>query len=141
MARIDPYMSFRFKIEIDGITEGGFTEVSGLQARTEVEDFREGGVNHFTHKLPKETKFENLVLKKGLADSEELWKWHREVVSGKFKRKDVTIVMYKNTSDENAQRWRFQKAFPIKWTGPDFKAEGNTVAFETLELAHHGYAA
>ena len=66
---VDPYMSFRFKILIDGIIEGGFTEVSGLQATTQVEDFIEGGVNTYVRKLPKETTFENLVLKKGLADS------------------------------------------------------------------------
>ena len=59
MARTDPYFAFRFRIVIEGIIEGGFTELSGLQATTQVEDFKEGGVNNYVHKLPKETTYEN----------------------------------------------------------------------------------
>ena len=35
-------------------------------------------------------------------------------------------------------RWNFVNAWPTKWDGPDFNAEGNDVAIETLELAHEG---
>lgn len=137
---MDPYFSYRFKIVITGIIEGGFTELSGLQITTQTEDFREGGVNDFVHKLPKETTFNNLVLKKGLGDLTTLWMWHRSVVTGVFKRMPVTIFMFKDRSDSIAHTWSFKDAYPVKWSGPDFKADGSTVAFETLELAHHGYA-
>jgi len=141
---VDPYMSFRFRIVIDGIIEGGFTEVSGLQATTQVEDFIEGGVNNFVRKLPKETTFENLILKKGLADSVKLYKWHKDVIVGKITRATVHIYLLKDRqkkdSSEIAYQWSFKEAFPIKWTGPDFKSDGNAVAFESLEISHHGYA-
>ena len=32
----------------------------------------------------------------------------------------------------------FVNAWPAKWDGPDFNAEGNDIAIETLELAHEG---
>ena len=137
--RIDPYFGFKFRISIQGIIEGGFSELSGLQVTTQVEDFVEGGLNTFVHKFPKETTFANLVLKKGLADSKELWQWHRDVIINNFIRRDVQIFLFKNNTDEIAQQWSFKKAFPVKWLGPEFKADSNTVAFETLELAHHGY--
>jgi len=137
---MDPYFSFRFRIVIEGIIEGGFTELSGLQVTTQTEDYREGGVNDFVHKLVKETTFNNLVLKKGLADSTTLWRWHRDVVAGKIKRAPVTILMLKDRLDEIAHTWSFKDAYPVKWSGPDFKADGSAVAFETLEIAHHGYA-
>lgn len=140
--RIDPYFGFRFRIAIQGIIEGGFAEFSGLQATTQVEDFIEGGVNTYVHKFPKETTFENLVLKKGLADSTILWQWHRDVIMNNFRRRDVQIFLLKDFIDPNgavAQQWSFRKAYPVKWTGPEFKTESNTVAFETIELAHHGY--
>ena len=141
MARVDPYLGFRFRIEIDGIIEAGFAEVSGLQATTQVEDFREGGVNDFVHKFVKETTFDNLVLKKGLADTKTLWQWHRDVVAGKIERKTVNIIMIKDQSqNDEAHRWSFKEAFPVKWTGPDLKADSNAVVFETLEITHHGYA-
>lgn len=137
---MDPYFSFRFRIVIEGIIEGGFTELSGLQVTTQTEDYREGGVNDFVHKLVKETTFNNLVLKKGLADSTTLWKWHRDVVAGKIQRASVTIIMLKDRFDAVAHTWSFKDAYPVKWSGPDFKADGSAVAFETLEIAHHGYA-
>lgn len=135
--RVDPYFGFKFRISIRGIIEGGCSEFSGLQVTTQVEDFIEGGVNTFVHKFPKETTFANLVLKKGLADSEALWKWHKDVILNKFERHDVQIFLMNN--DKDVRQWSFRKAFPVKWTGPEFKADSNTVAFETLELAHHGY--
>ena len=136
--RIDPYFGFRFRISIQGIIEGGFSEFSGLQVTTQVEDFIEGGVNSFVHKFPKETTFANLILKKGLADSGVLWKWHKDVIQNNFERHDVQIFLM-DSNNKDVRQWSFRKAFPVKWTGPEFKADSNTVAFETLELAHHGY--
>ena len=43
--RVDPYMGFRFLVEIQGLIVAGFTEVTGLQAETEFEEIKEGGVN------------------------------------------------------------------------------------------------
>jgi phage tail-like protein len=31
--------------------------------------------------------------------------------------------------------WNIENAYPAKWTGPQLKADDNTVAVETLELA------
>jgi phage tail-like protein len=137
--RPDPYLDFRFKISIAGIIEGGFAEFSGLQATTQTEDFIEGGVNTFVHRFPKETTFENLVLKRGLADSTTLWQWHRDVVLNNFTRRDVHILLLKEDLNSIARQWSFRNAYPVKWTGPNFKADSNAVAFETLELVHHGY--
>jgi phage tail-like protein len=35
--------------------------------------------------------------------------------------------------------WQIFDVVPIRWTGPQFRADGNSVATETLELAHHGF--
>jgi phage tail-like protein len=37
-------------------------------------------------------------------------------------------------------RWNFQKAFPVKWVGPQLTADGKVAAIETLELAHAGFS-
>jgi phage tail-like protein len=135
--RRDPYRAFNFLVEIQGIIVGGFSEVSGLQAETEIEDYREGGVNNFVHKLPKVTKYPNLVLKRGLTDSTELWEWHQNVVAGQVQRQNGSVILLDNTRSEK-WRWNFAAAYPVKWVGPELKADGNTVAVEMLELAHHG---
>jgi hypothetical protein len=41
---------FRFIVEINGVQGGGFSEVAGLEAQTEFDEHREGGVNHYLHK-------------------------------------------------------------------------------------------
>ena len=135
--RKDPYSSVRFLVEIDELIVGGFSEVSGLQVETETEEYREGGVNDYVHKLPKGSKYPNLVLKRGITDSDALWKWHQDVVSGKKARKTGRIILLDLKGNEKL-RWTFEDAYAVKWSGPEFKADGNAVAIETLEISHHG---
>lgn len=135
--RVDPYLGFSFLVEIQGLIVGGFSEVSGLQAETEFEEIREGSVNDHLHKLPKITKYPNLALKRGVTDSETLWMWHQDVSRGKVERRSVFIVLLDEEGMEK-WRWAFIDAYPVKWTGPDLKADGNAVALESLELAHNG---
>ncbi|MCK4731650.1 MAG: phage tail protein [Methanophagales archaeon] len=135
--RKDPYLSFRFLVEIQGLIVGGFSEVSGLQAETETEDIQEGGVNDYVHKLPKITKYPNITLKRGITDSDALWKWHQDVVNGIIKRKNGFIILLDGEGNEK-WRWSFERAYPVKWTGPELRADGNTVAVESIELAHNG---
>jgi phage tail-like protein len=141
MPRNDPYMSFRFLVKIDGLidglTAGGFSEVSGLQAEIEFEEIKEGGVNDYIHKLPKITKYPNITLKRGITDSDVLWKWHRDVINGKIEPRSGMIVLMDSEGNEK-WRWTFNGAYPVKWVGPDFKADSSVVSVETLELVHRG---
>jgi phage tail-like protein len=135
--RDDPYLSFRFRVEVQGLLVGGFSEVSGLQAETETEEIREGGVNDHVHKLPKITRHQNIILKRGMTDSETLWRWHNDVVNGKIERKTVFIILMDSEGNEVWQ-WYFERAYPVKWTGPELRADSSTVAVEALELVHDG---
>jgi phage tail-like protein len=133
----DPYAAFRFLVEIEGLVVGGFSEVSGLQAEIDIEEYREGGVNDYVHHLPKGTKYPRLVLKRGLTDSDTLWKWQTNIRDGQVERHTVHIILL----DEQRNRkwdWRLIDAYPTKWSGPDFNAGGRAIAVESLEMAHHG---
>jgi len=137
-----PYSSFIFYVEIEGINVAQFSEVNGLQIEIETESYREGGKNDFVYNFPKGIKYQPLVLKRGITDIDELWKWYKEVRGGKIDKKNVTVRMYRNYKDRMANdakwSWTFQKAYPIKWTGPALKADSNTIAFESIELVHQG---
>lgn len=50
--RVDPYRNFNFLVEIDGITQAGFTDCSGFGASTDPIEYREGGENTTNRKLP-----------------------------------------------------------------------------------------
>jgi len=135
--RLDPYGAFNFLVEIEGIIAGGFTEVSGLEVTTGVEEIREGGLNDRVHKLPKATTQSDLTLKKGQTDLDLLWNWYADVVAGKVSRKNGSIYLL-DAQGLPAMWWDFVEAYPIKWSGPAFNASGGTVAFESVTLAHHG---
>jgi phage tail-like protein len=136
--RQDPVLSFNFKVEITGLIIAGFSEVSGLQAEIEVHEYREGGLNEYIHKRAGPAKYAtNLVLKRGIADSQELWSWYSDVLQGRIERKSLDIVLMDSAGTEK-RRWTFQNAYPVKWSGPDFKAQASEIAIESLELAHEG---
>jgi phage tail-like protein len=135
--RVDPYGSFNFLVEIDGIAQASFSEVSGLDSTIDVIEHREGGDNTTPRKLPGLTKHANIVLRWGVTDSEELYRWHRDAVRGTLTRKSGSIVLIDRQGQEKV-RWNFVQAWPAKWTGPTFNAEGTDVAIEALELAHEG---
>ena len=135
--RVDPHGNFNFLVEIDGITRAAFHEVSGFDSTIDVIEHREGGENTTPRKLPGMTKHSNIVLKWGLADDADLYNWHRDAVNGRVQRRNGSIVLLDRQGQER-MRWNFVNAWPAKWDGPDFNAEGNDVAIETLELAHEG---
>jgi phage tail-like protein len=133
--RVDPYRNFSFLVEIDGITQAGFSDCSGFGASTDPIEYREGGETKTVRKLPGLTKYTNITLKWGLTDSRELYNWYRDVVNGKIERKSGSIILLDLEGNEKV-RWNFFEAWPTKWDGPDFTAKGNDVSIETLELAH-----
>jgi len=135
---ISPYLGFNFLIEFDNAVVGGFSEISGLQVEIEIEEIREGGVNDHVHKVPKGTKYQNIVLKRGITDSDVLWSWHQDVIHGKFKRKNILIILLDLEGNEK-WRWSISGAYPTKWIGPELKAEKAAVAFEAIELVHNGF--
>ncbi|HKQ79333.1 MAG TPA: phage tail protein [Blastocatellia bacterium] len=133
--RVDPYRGYNFLVEIDGITQAGFQEVSGLDSSTDPVDYREGSDPNHVRKLTGLNKFSPVTLKRGITDSDELWKWRLTVVNGKAERKNGSIVLLDDTGAEKL-RWNFTNAWPSKWTGPSFNSTSAAIAIEQLEITH-----
>jgi phage tail-like protein len=138
--RGDPFLAYRFLVEIDGLVLGGFSEVTGLQSEIEVFDYREGGVNGYIHKVAGPARYPaNIVLRRGLGDAHVLWDWQHDAVTGSVKRRSGSIVLLNDVGAES-WRWDFVDAYPVRWAGPELRAGSATVALESLELAHRGIA-
>ncbi len=140
--RVDPFATFRFHVEIGDIKEAAFDECSAIDMSTDVKEYEEGGLNEYVHKFPGRTKYGNVTLKRGLAVSNELFKWFDEMqeslLTGKpVELKKVTITL-NNSANERKMSWTLADAFPVKWSGPGFKSSESAVAVETVEFAHHG---
>jgi phage tail-like protein len=136
-ARDDPYMSFNFIVEVDGVIVGGFAECGGLVTETDIVEYRNGDEDITVRKLPGKAKYTNITLKRGYTDSRELWEWRRQVITGQTQRKSGTIQLL-NEARQQALKWNFREGWPSKWEGPAFNAKNNEVAIESLEIAHEG---
>ena len=134
---LDPFHAFNFFVEVEGLLVAGFSECSGLQVETEIQEYAEGGLNDYTHHFRGRTKYSPLVLKRGLTLNNQLWRWHQEVIQGTFERKNGTIYLL-DVTHIPVIWWNFKKAFPAKWTGPELRANSTDVAIESVELIHQG---
>ncbi len=133
-----PRVKFRFKLEIDGLAAGGFSEVSGFDATIEPIEYREGDMATETPlKVAGLRKYGNITLKKGIIEGQVLYDWLAPGLTKAVQRKTVTVSLL-DEEQKPVASWQVINAWPTKYTAPDFNATSNEVAVETLELAHEG---
>jgi phage tail-like protein len=137
-----PPVGFFFKVQVNlddvalNDSELRFQEVSGLAKNLELEDFKEGGENRFSHRLPNPGKYGNIVLKRGMMTKSNLISWCFDAIDNFiFKPADVTITLLDEKSNA-ISTWNIVKAYPVKWSTTDFKAQENSIVIESLELAY-----
>src|SRR5262245_51342938 len=134
--RHDPYGSANFLVEIDGRTTAGFHSVTGLDARIEVEEYREGS-DRGSRKEPGSVEYGNIVLARGITDDNQLFEWWQSGAGGAVERRDVVIVLLDRRGDAVA-RWNVFAAWPVRYAVSPFDSGSDDVALEILELAHEG---
>lgn len=132
--RSDPYLSFNFQVEIDGIVVAGFTEISGLDIEIEYHNYYEGGGAGMVYHLPYRPKYGNVVLSKGLGDDAALFQWVIETAQGSVKPKQISIFLKDAMSRQNKARWDLANALPNSWKSGAFNAMHSRVAIESLSL-------
>ncbi len=138
--RTDPYRSLNFRIEIDGLTLGSFSECSGLSSEGDVVEYREGtDVPLTVRKLVGLRKYTNFTLKRGYTQNSELWDWYKNIVNGVPDRRNGSIILMDEERND-VMRWSIESAWINKIEGPTFNASGNEVAIETVEIVHEGLA-
>jgi len=143
MPRNDPLRNFRFRVEINGLTQVAFSEVMIAETAIDVVDYRVGTDPPHVSKLSGLTKYGNITLKWGVTygndAARELYKWHADVAAGQIKtsRRPVTIIVL-DESGQNAASFLISEAWPVKYDPSDLNAKGNEVFIELLELANEG---
>jgi len=155
-------VSFYFQVTI-GKDEIAFREVSGLTTEMELETIQEGGVNEYEHRLPKQIKHGNLVLKRALMPitNNAVVEWISKILNnGSFfdvtgrelpLTRTIQISLLSVEREEIKQdgkvierkdnaipiyKWECANAYPVKWEVETLDAEKNTVLIESLEFAY-----
>lgn len=133
----DPHRGLQFWVQIEGIKIAGFSECTPPAIQTETFEYSEGGLSTYNRRLPVRTKYDNITLKRGLDAGQDLFAWYAKALEGKADRKNMSITVH-DPQGQEVCRWDLRDAFPVKWTGPDLKADAGSIAIEAMEIAYHG---
>ena len=135
---------------------GGFSEVSGLEASMEHKVVRQAGVNYGARMLTGPVNFGTVILKRGVARSQTLWRWWslfagadnasdgRPIPANRCDVLIGLIALAKPKDDKTppkrtiAMGWRLKNAMPVKFRVGDLSGKGSDVAVEELHLVHEG---
>jgi phage tail-like protein len=135
---VAPLGTFCFDLRFMFTSLGSFSEVSGLEAEIETEDYREGGNGQFVHRLPKGRSSGRLVLRIGMTQDAFLFHWFNlYAMTNRVSPVHLTLHLCRPDGGE-ARTWGITNAYPVKWSGPTFKAKDGEVAIESIELNHEG---
>jgi phage tail-like protein len=135
-----------FIFEADDETIGLFGEISGLEVHVETCTYAEGGENGYVHKLPGRLSWPNIVLRRGITNSDALFTWLQKTAgpgfdanTSKLTRTTAAITLVA-TDGTRLRSWDIQGAFAVRWSGPRLAVDGDGEgAMEELEIAHHGF--
>jgi phage tail-like protein len=142
--RDTPYGVFNYIVQLGDSTEqspqGGFSEVSGLNAEVTVAEYRSGNSQvNYTRKIPAVSKAGDVTLKRGVMAADNIYNWLDRIRAGDVTAKRDVYIKLKNedpTSSGSVLTWKLVNAMPIKWTGPTLTAKGGSdVAIEELVLS------
>ncbi len=131
-------VKFAFQVKWDD-AEFVFSEVSGLNAETQVIEYRGGSSKtNSTVKMPGLLKYGNVTLKKGMfKDDKAMWEKFKALNMNTIKRATILISLLDEEKNV-AMSWTLLNAFPVKITVTDMKSDASEVALESIELAHEG---
>jgi phage tail-like protein len=120
---------------------GVFRECTGLDSETEVIEQRsvdETG-QQVVRRVPEETKWSNITLKRGIDTSLDLWNWRDTVMREGVDRarSDGTIELLDYDGNPIAA-YRFRQGWPVRYSGAVLGAAGDETAFEAVEICHEG---
>ncbi|HYF27015.1 MAG TPA: phage tail protein [Baekduia sp.] len=128
-----------FRVDVQGLTIGRFSQCSGLGVEWEVLEYAEGGLNDFVHGLRGRARYRNVSLSRGLTSEDALLKWFFDVQRAS-KRPTLTVAVTDHLG-KDVRRFGLAAAYPVRWTGPELRTDGPGGGLESLEIGHEGLVA
>ena len=152
--RFDPYKNFKFRLKWDGKYVAGISKMGALKRTTEVVKHREGGDPSTSRKSPGRTEYDAITLERGVTHDIAFEQWANKVwdltagagqgssgkeVSLKDFRKDILIEVY-NEANQLAITYKVYRTWVSEYQAlPEFDANANAVAIQTIKLENEGW--
>lgn len=136
--RHEIHNDFRFNVIVDDIYLFTFTEFTLPSLTVEIDTWKEGGQNTFSHKLAKRVELGTIKLKHAITTEMSLLSWYMDVMNGKVAKRQVDVELIAPLGYA-AIVWNFRDAYPIKWSGPLLKADATGITIDEIEMVYHGF--
>jgi phage tail-like protein len=142
MPNNDPIVGFHFSVIFELLPQftidTKFQSVTGLKATVEMEAFKEGGQNRFTHQLPVRTGYTDLVLKRCFTtDLSGLSLWCFNAIENFNYAPANLVVSLLNEKGNPIKVWFVSHAIPLSVDYGDFNAEENKIVIEAITLKYN----
>ena len=147
--RFDPYKNFKFRVRWDNRFVAGISKVGALKRSTEVVEHRVGGDSSTGRKSPGRSKFEAIMLERGVTHDPDFEDWANlvwnveaglgaEVSLADF-RKDLTIEMY-NEAGQLVIAYQVFRCWVSEFQAlPELDSNANAVAIQSIKLENEGW--
>ena len=136
-----PFTAFNFAVEIkvEGVAmqvcDAAFAECDGLEMTMDVKTIREGGNNGRQIRLTGAMNYSSLILKRGMTETFDLWKWVELMQTNPETRADAEVVVFSADKQIRA-RFLLSRCIPVKLKAPPLNAKDGGVAIEEFQLAY-----
>ena len=134
-AEPDPYQGYNFRVEIHGLTEGAFTECSGMGVTVHALRYAEGR-SPVVRRIPGQLEYADVTLRYGLTNSRDLWLWMKKTLDGNIERKNVSIMLLARDGHTEVLRWNLINAWISQWRGAPLDAMAQEIAIESITLVY-----
>ncbi|MDJ0738077.1 MAG: phage tail protein [Gammaproteobacteria bacterium] len=125
--------AFNFLLEIEGVTQGPVSYVSGLTARTDVVSFKDGSDTTVRNR-PGRNRCDNIIVRRGYNNVDDLYGWYDKVRDGKVERKAGSVIIAGDDASE-ITRFNFYEAWPCRWSLLTLDGEDSSTLLEEIEIA------
>lgn len=131
----DRYGSFRYLVEIDGVTRGAFGYCAGLEGGPRHVDYFIGDDEIDLRDVAAPGHEPHIVLAQGFAFDETLPAWQHTNELGHAERHDGAIIAIDSTGHVRG-RWHFVGAWPVGYAVAGTIGDGGKQVIDTLEIAY-----
>lgn len=147
--RYDPYKNFKFRVKWDGKYVAGISKVGALKRTTDPVEHREGGDPSMSRKSPGRTKYDPILLERGVTHDKDFEQWANmawnygaglgKEVSLKDFRKDIIIELM-NEAGQVAIAYKVFRCWVSEFTAlPQLDANAAAVAIQSIQLQNEGW--
>jgi phage tail-like protein len=131
------FLNCHFLVEINGIAVTEFAEVILPDSRVAIAEYREGNGNT-SQNTPGAVNYSNLVLRRGVTTTKDLFLWWQNVAGGTTDKRNVSVVLLDGQLNP-VKTWHITNACPARYSIAPLVANGGVTLVETLECAVEGF--